>query len=105
MVHATQPCSWTSAVSIRGSDRDFEERRSSMGISLTPTENRVRRRFGSLSRRSDTDAGIVARTLVLYTTVNFEHNLAYQNDRFVLLARETERGSVLDIKRHDIVQI
>ena len=72
MVQATQPCSWTSDESISGSVWEEEERRSSIGISLTPTENNVRRRFGSLTRRSDTEGGIVASTLVLYTTISHE---------------------------------
>ena len=45
----------------------LEERDSSSGISFSPTEKRVRSRFGSLINRSDTLGGIVARTLVLYT--------------------------------------
>ena len=68
MVQATQPCSWTSEDSCVGVLE--EERCSSMGISLTPTENRVRRRFGSVNKRSDTEGGIVASTLVLYTVVS-----------------------------------
>jgi hypothetical protein len=106
VVQATQPCSWTSDESITGSVWEAEERRSSMGISLTPTENNVRRRFDSLTRRSETDGGIVASTLVLYTTISHEAGGegVNQNDRFVLLVQEIKRGSVFDIMQRDIVQ-
>lgn len=70
MVQATQPCSWTSDDSGGVLGRGSDERRSSMGISLTPTENSVLRRLGSVNRRSDTDGGIVASTLVLYTVIS-----------------------------------
>lgn len=74
VVHATQPCSSgrsgvsisvdeVSAVTGEGGD----DKRSSMGISLMPTENNVRRRVGSFTNRSDTLGGMVASTLVLYT--------------------------------------
>lgn len=70
MVQATQPSSST----VSGSMRVLEalswigwDSRSSMGISLIPTENRVRRRLGGLINKSDTLGGMVARTLVLYT--------------------------------------
>ena len=72
MVQATQPRSSTSEGSRGGSEGVGEERRSRRGMSLTPTEKRVRRRLGSFVRRSDTDGGIVARTLVLYTHVSGE---------------------------------
>lgn len=72
VVHATHP---SSSTELGGSMRVDEEvsgsggaeSRSSIGISLTPTEKRVRRRLGSFIRRSDTLGGMVARTLVLYT--------------------------------------
>jgi hypothetical protein len=105
VVQATQPCSWTSDGSMRGSDWESEDRRSSMGMSLTPTEKSVRRRFGSLTRRSDTEGGIVASTLVLYTVISHEiQGGGYQNDRFVLLVQKIKRGFVFDITQRDIVQ-
>ncbi len=73
MVQATQPCSLTMSEDdmvfrVAVSVWESEESCSSIDISLTPTEKRVRRRFGSFTRRSETLGGSVARTLVLYTT-------------------------------------
>jgi hypothetical protein len=70
VVQATQPCSSTASGSMRvleALSRTGWDSLSSMGISLTPTENRVRRRLGGLINRSDTLGGMVASTLVLYT--------------------------------------
>jgi hypothetical protein len=74
VVQATQPLSsGTSGGSMRVNEDASvvsgggEAKRSSMGMSFTPTQNSVRSRLGSFTRRSETLGGIVARTLVLYT--------------------------------------
>jgi hypothetical protein len=108
VVQATQPVSpaGDGSIGVRTSDWDVEEERvSSMGISLTPTENNVRRRFGSLTKRSDTLGGIVASTLVLYTFISWRKGgWEYQNERSVLLVQGIRRGCVFDIMQRDIVQ-
>ena len=70
VVQATQPCSVTMSEDdmvfrVAVSVWESEQSCSSMGISLTPTEKRVRKRFGSFTRRSETLCGRVASTLVL----------------------------------------